>query len=163
MVIQECVCSSVTVRDVNAPVVTANKDITISSDPGDCGKFFNFPVDAIDSCGVDSIWSVPANGSYFKGTTRVCVYARDKSCNIDSSCFNVTVNPYIPSSAELVCNDQLNLSLDQNCSAVLNADMILEGGNHYCYNDYIITVKDASTNAPHPNRFNYSDVGKCLL
>jgi len=154
---------SVTVRDVNAPVVTANKDITISSDPGDCGKFFNFPVDAIDSCGVDSIWSVPANGSYFKGTTRVCVYARDKSCNIDSSCFNVTVNPYIPTSAELVCNDQLNLSLDQNCSAVLNADMILEGGNHYCYNDYIITVKDASNNVPHPNRFNYSDVGKCFI
>ncbi|MCC7027462.1 MAG: HYR domain-containing protein, partial [Saprospiraceae bacterium] len=154
---------SVTVRDVNAPVVTANKDITISSDPGDCGKFFNFPIDANDSCGIDSIWSVPANGSYFKGTTRVCVYARDKSCNIDSSCFNVTVNPYIPSSAELVCNDQLNLSLDQNCSAVLNADMILEGGNHYCYNDYIITVKDASTNVPHPNRFNYSDVGKCFI
>ena len=157
------VCSyTVTVKDVNAPMVTCNKDITINADPGDCGKFYNFTVWAMDSCGLDTVYSNPVNGFFFPiGTTRTCVYAIDKSGNIDSCCFNVEVKPYIPNSSELSCNDLINLSLDANCQAVLNADHLLEGGNHWCYADYEIIVTDYN-NVLHPNLFTHADIGLCF-
>ena len=55
----------------------------------------------------------------------------------------------------------INLSLDTSCTAVLNADMILEGGRYGCYNNYIIRVTDYN-NVPHPLTFSYDDVGHCF-
>ncbi|MBL0238518.1 MAG: hypothetical protein IPQ02_18465 [Saprospiraceae bacterium] len=41
----------------------------------------------------------------------------------------------------LVCNDEIQISLDQNCEATIGADMVLEGGPYGCYDDYVIEVR----------------------
>ncbi|HNG91114.1 MAG TPA: hypothetical protein PK858_12945, partial [Saprospiraceae bacterium] len=40
----------------------------------------------------------------------------------------------------LVCNDFTYVSLDENCSAVVPSQMVLEGGPYCCYNDYIVEL-----------------------
>ncbi len=153
---------TVTVRDINAPIIPAYKDVTANAAAGECGVYFYFNADATDSCGIDTIYAVPPSGTYFPvGQNRICIYAIDKSGNRDSSCFILTVNPYIPSSSELACNDKINLSLDASCRAELTPDMILEGGNHWCYNQYEIIVTD-SRGIVRSNIFTYADVGKCF-
>ncbi|MBK9270565.1 MAG: HYR domain-containing protein [Saprospiraceae bacterium] len=153
---------NVTVRDIDAPAIPDYKDVSANASPGECGAFFYFVPDATDSCGIDTIWANPPSGTFFKvGQTRICIYAIDKSGNLDSSCFTLTVNPYIPSSSELACNDKINLSLDATCTAVLTADMILEGGKHWCYDQYEIIVTD-SRGIVRSNTFTYADVGKCF-
>ncbi|MBK7880426.1 MAG: HYR domain-containing protein [Saprospiraceae bacterium] len=153
---------TVNVKDINGPVITAMKDLVIRAEPGECGKFYYFTPNVEDSCGLDTVYSIPPSGTFFPvGKNRVCIYGIDKSGNRDSSCFTLTVEPYVPSSGELACNDLINLSLDASCTAVLNPDMILEGGNHWCYNDYEIIVTD-DRGVPHASTFTYNDVGKCF-
>jgi len=40
----------------------------------------------------------------------------------------------------LVCNNNVNISLDQNCEAFIGADLMLEGGPYGCYDDYIVEI-----------------------
>lgn len=39
----------------------------------------------------------------------------------------------------LVCNDMVQISVDDNCSATLGSDMILEG-TYCCYDDYVVEI-----------------------
>src|SRR5690606_2814855 len=40
----------------------------------------------------------------------------------------------------LACNDLVQVSLDQDCEAIINADLLLEGGPYGCYDDYLVYV-----------------------
>ena len=64
-----------------------------------------------------------------------------------------------PTSNAFACNNAINLSLDNNCEAVINADMILEGNNYRCYEDYCITIT-SETGVPHDNFFDVSDINQ---
>ena len=45
----------------------------------------------------------------------------------------------------LGCNDTINVSADANCEVHIFADMILEGDQYGCYDDFIITIEDVGT------------------
>ncbi|MBK6823246.1 MAG: hypothetical protein IPG87_09730 [Saprospiraceae bacterium] len=51
------------------------------------------------------------------------------------------VNAYANPTRALACNDEIQISLDENCSATINADMVLEGGPYSCYDNYIVEVR----------------------
>ncbi|MBK9014609.1 MAG: HYR domain-containing protein [Saprospiraceae bacterium] len=75
-----------------------------------------------------------APGSVFPvGVSEVCYCATDAAGNTDECCFNITVLEYPNPTQQLVCNDNVQISLDQQCVAAIGADDILEGGQYGCY------------------------------
>lgn len=43
--------------------------------------------------------------------------------------------------ATVVCNDLTQVSLDEDCATPVLPDMVLEGGNYGCYDDYTVTIR----------------------
>ena len=64
----------------------------------------------------------------------------DASGNVTQCAFTVDVQEYISSTGSIACNDAVNVSLDDQCSVVVTADMILEGGDYACYDDYTVSI-----------------------
>jgi subtilisin-like proprotein convertase family protein len=153
----------VTIVDDEDPVVACPSDITVSLTGGECSDYIHFNLGAMDNCSIDSIISIPASGSEFEiGTTTVMVIATDASGNMDTCFFDVTVNPYTPIQNDMACNDQINVSLNAQCMFVVNADMILEGDDYYCYEDYCIEISDSLGNVVPDNTFTLDHVGNCF-
>ncbi|MBL7803790.1 MAG: lamin tail domain-containing protein, partial [Saprospiraceae bacterium] len=70
---------------------------------------------------------------------------------------NVVATP-----SSLVCNDLVIVSVDENCEAEINPDMILEG-SYGCYDDYIVEIDKTLPygNGPWvPGFVNVNDLGK---
>ena len=81
-------------------------------------------------------------GCFFPiGCQRICYRATDAVGNVATCEFQVCVNPYANPTRALACNDEIQISLDANCSATINADMVLEGGPYACYDNYIVEVR----------------------
>lgn len=97
----------------------------------------------------------PATGEPFPiGTTTVTFTATDLAGYTATCSFDVTVNNYPNPISTLACNDEVQVSVDENCEALINADMVLEGGPYSCYNDYnveIFTQMPSSTFNAHGN------------
>ena len=82
-----------------------------------------------------------ASGSTFpRGVTNNCFTATDAAGNTASCCFSVTVLEFPNAVTSLVCNDLVYFSVDENCSGVVGADDVLEGGPYGCYDDYIVEL-----------------------
>jgi hypothetical protein len=80
------------------------------------------------------------NGDAFPiGTTVVQYTAIDGSGNTTVCSFNVTVEEYPEElqTSVLACNGGINFSVDASCTAVITADMVLEGGPYGCYEDFV--------------------------
>ncbi|MBK8828768.1 MAG: HYR domain-containing protein [Saprospiraceae bacterium] len=123
-------------------------DILVYLKGGECRETVCYwPILATDNCAVtDTTYSIEPCTYFEIGTTPVTIYVYDAAGNVDSCSFNVIVLEYIPNGNTLTCNDHLNLSLDQNCQAEITPDMLFEGGEYRCYEDYIVTSKDATGN-----------------
>lgn len=75
-----------------------------------------------------------APGSLFPvGTTTNCFSVTDFAGNTSSCCFDINVIEYPNPTQVLACNDNVQISLDQQCQGAINADDILEGGPYGCY------------------------------
>jgi subtilisin-like proprotein convertase family protein len=74
------------------------------------------------------------------GSHHLSFIATDESFNSSTCELTLTVvefdDPVPPA-----CNDQVNVSVDSDCEALINADMILEGGPYGCYDHYFIEVE----------------------
>jgi hypothetical protein len=77
------------------------------------------------------------------GVTTQC-YTASNISSTDSCCFTITVIEY-DTPLYLACNDTVNVSVDNSCEAHIFADMILEGDNYGCYDDYIISIDSIGT------------------
>ncbi len=86
---------------------------------------------------------LPSGSTFPIGTTTNCFNLIDLTTGevAASCCFDVNVNEYSGQIlTALACNDLVQVSLDQNCEAIINADVILEGGPYHCYDDYLVYV-----------------------
>ncbi|MBK8722147.1 MAG: hypothetical protein IPL95_07690, partial [Saprospiraceae bacterium] len=93
------------------------------------------------SPGVVQISGPKQNDLVYPGIYNICYKVTDATNTTATCCFNYEVRAYSgPISNTLVCNDFLNVSLDTLCSAVLNPDMLLEGGPYKCYDTYKVEV-----------------------
>ena len=161
-------CSfTVTVLDVEIPKFTIQcPDRVINLGPGEClGALDFYTPPATDNCQIlkteyffedgtlADISQLPI-GSYILVMTVTDIYGNVGTCS-----FTVTVNEYIPTGSTLACNNELNVSLGPDCQSILNADMILEGNNYRCYDNYYITIEDLF-GIPHDNLFTLEDEGK---
>ena len=92
-------CSfTVTVNDVEPPVITCPANITRPNAPGQCGATVTYAATATDNCTSNVTVTVqPASGSFFPvGTTTVTARATDGSGNTATCSFTVTVNDVEP-------------------------------------------------------------------
>ncbi|MBK8624567.1 MAG: HYR domain-containing protein [Saprospiraceae bacterium] len=161
----------VTVLDTEKPIFTgpACPDVEIQLLPGEClGQMTFFTPRAEDNCAMMGVTycfedGSPADISQLPiGVYNVIAKGKDIYGNIGTCTFQVSVLEFIPTNSTMACNDQLNISLDNNCEAVLNADMILEGNNYRCYDNYCIKITDLTGN-PHANLFTVADEGKTFI
>ena len=74
------------------------------------------------------------SGSYYPiGTTTNTFVATDIYGNTTECTFDVTMVEFDNGvTGVMACNDVINVSLDQNCELILNADMLLEGDVYGC-------------------------------
>lgn len=139
-------CSfDVTVDDVEDPVVMCPADIIQTLDPGDCEVVVNYVVTATDNCEVDTIIQIDTSGFtsgdlFPIGITTQQWVAIDTSGNTDTCSFDIEILEFVPTNYHMSCNNSINISLDTTCVAEITADMILEGNNYGCYDDYEVTV-----------------------
>jgi hypothetical protein len=139
---------TITIADDEAPVIVCPADIVVNLDPGACEAIVSFEVTATDNCydGTDvTIVQTDATGLvsgdyFYYGSYTLSFNATDGNNNTASCSFDVTVNEYANPTATLVCNDNLQVSLDENGEGYIDADMILEGGPYGCYDDYIVEI-----------------------
>ena len=82
-----------------------------------------------------------ASGSYPIGTSLIYFHYREFNGAL-STYATITLNvvEYPNPITALACNDNVQVSLDQNCTATIDPDMILEGGPYGCYGRYRVVV-----------------------
>ena len=84
---------------------------------------------------------LPSGGVYPIGTTTNCFEVSDLQGNTGTCCFDVVIAEYPTPTTTLACNDNVQVSVNENCEALVTTDMILEGGPYGCYDDYIVAVE----------------------
>jgi len=86
---------------------------------------------------------LPSGSVYPRGTIEHCfdLVSPLTGETIDDCCFDITVNEYPTPTTTLACNDNIQVSVNENCEAFITTDMILEGGPYGCYDDYIVAVE----------------------
>jgi hypothetical protein len=111
---------TITISDVETPIVNCPADITQNNDPGQCSAAVSFNATAMDNCGVAGIAYAPESGSGFGvGTTQVTATATDIHGNTGTCTFDVTVvdaeDPVINCPADVTVNNDTGV-----CGAVVN-------------------------------------------
>ncbi|MEZ4943554.1 MAG: HYR domain-containing protein [Saprospiraceae bacterium] len=158
-------CSfTVTVNDVQKPVIRCSENKTVNNDPGNCSARVNFASTATDNCtSAVSIAHSIVSGSVFPvGTTIITGIATDESDNTSSCTFSITVNdlglPSISCPANLTQSCEVstlpetvgNPSPADNCGVadVKYSDIRIDGN---CPGNYTLrrtwTVADIHTNS----------------
>ena len=66
--------------------------------------------------------------------------AEDAAGNLATCEWCVTVAEFPNPVQNLACNDHVNITVDEECGAIVTADMVLEGGPYGCYRDYIVEI-----------------------
>ena len=153
----------VTVQDNILPVITCPSDMVIQLNPGECEEVLSFTVDGTDNCDVivTQTGGLFSSGDAFPiGGPYILTYlATDAAGNTAECSFNVTINEFVPTNFDLGCNALVHVSLDLDCQALVTPDMVFEGNNFGCYDDYIVTITDANGNIVAGNILNLSHVG----
>ena len=138
---------TITIQDIEAPVITCPEDIEIVLGPGACGAFVNFEVTAVDNCDPNpTIIQTDAGGLgagdfYEIGVYELDFEASDIFGNSSGCSFTITINEFPNPTETLTCNDEVVIALDATGVAQIGADMILEGGPYGCYDDYVVSIE----------------------
>ena len=166
----ESECSFVlTVEDNEVPEFPFGcQDINVTLGPGECFYSLSSTPILSDNCGIESFQFCNEDGIAIDiqqlpiGNNVVVLKVTDIYGNVGSCTFMVSVFEHNSTSNTLACNGNINLSLDANCEAVINADMVLEGGDYRCYDNYCIEIMD-DAGQPHDNLFTIEDVGETFV
>ncbi len=150
------------IQDNIAPSLTCPADIVIGLEGGECEEYVIADAIVTDNCSWTIVYDPPVNDFFPIGVTVVTATVTDAGGNVVECTFNVEIVEYVPQSNTLACNDAINLSLDGNCEAVLTADMILEGNDYACYEDYCIDISDENGNLVGSNDYTFGigDIGQ---
>ena len=88
--------------------------------------------------------------------------AIDASGNLSNSCdFTLTVEAFAGAIVAIACNDEIQVSLEENCEVVITADMILEGGPYGCFDDYTVEITDQN-DVNYGNTLTMDNIGQNL-
>ena len=144
------VCTQViTIEQDLGPELICPANMIINLDPGECNAIVNWidPI-ATDDCGVPppavNQTGGPLSGSTFeRNTTTTITYETDPDlCGRTAICsFDITIIEFQNPISSIACNNAVNISLHENCTATVGADQVLEGGPYGCYDDYIVSIE----------------------
>ena len=96
------------------------------------------------------------------GTYQFGFRAIDASGNLSDVCnFTYEVNPFDGAISAIACNDEVQISLDGDCIAVVGADQILEGGPYGCFDDYQVEITDEN-GVNYGNTLTTDNIGQTL-
>jgi hypothetical protein len=111
---------TVTVNDVQAPVIQPIANIVKTNDVGSCSALITYAMlTATDNCAVASIVATPPSGSPFNvGTNTVVVVATDIHGNTSTNGFSVTVQDVEPPSANVPTNIVQGVDVGQSYATV---------------------------------------------
>jgi len=96
------------------------------------------------------------------GVTQVNYQAIDANGNATDINFTVTVQEFDDPLSAIICNDEVQVSLDDDCMTVVTADLILEGGPYGCFDSYIVEIEDADGNT-YGNTVTADNIGQELI
>jgi hypothetical protein len=122
-------------------------DIQVYLEPGECGAVVNYTMTPQGLCSMEPIISQIdgtglISGDYFPvGITELVFMVSDDLGYSEECSFTVEVVEY-PEVFALACQDTLHVSVALDCEAVITADMLLEGDEYGCYDQYIIEFSD---------------------
>lgn len=151
--------ANVTVIDNTPPTIDCPANNTINLQPGNCTTTYLFDLPtASDNCdnfgqftGMTSLSQIGGttltSGDTFEPGFYTWIYEAMDGCGNMSNCtftLEVVAFPIDDYILSLACNDLVNISLNEDCSVELGADMILEGGPYKCYEEYIIEIEGIS-------------------
>ncbi len=89
-----------------------------------------------------------SGGDFPLGTTTVVYEIYNTDINQRTSCeFDVTITENGTAVGGPSCNNGVQISLDENCEAIVTPDQILEGDNYGCYDKYTVDIMDANGNS----------------
>ena len=147
-------------QDDWAPIITyPSQNMDVELDP--CGPptaSVVFEVTATDDCDGDltptvaisggSLTNVGGTNTYIAMVSAgdcetVTITATDAAGNTRTEDFQICVNQAPAPLAALICNDDINVTLNDNCQREITADMLLEG-EFGCFdnNNFTITIQD---------------------
>ncbi len=136
------------ITDFGGTMLMCPEDVVISLDGGECGIVAVIAdASAIDNCSPGLVLeqvSGPVSGDFldqdnspyivtFEGTT--------DAGELVSCSYSITIEDYTPQSNTLACNGAINLSLNELCEGLVTADMLLEGNDYFCYDEYILSAQ----------------------
>jgi len=75
---------------------------------------------------------LPSGSEFPIGTTTNTFEYVDAAGGVQTCSFSITVNEYQTQANVITCNSLVHISLDENCSATVGADQILEGNDYGC-------------------------------
>ena len=82
----------------------------------------------------------------YEGVNNIELLAVDASGNTTNISYQVTINGFEDYITAIACNDEVQISLDEDCIAIVTSDMILEGGPYACYDEYSVEITDEDGN-----------------
>jgi hypothetical protein len=137
------------IEDTTPPIISCPGDLVIFLDPGDCSTWLHWnEPDVYDVCCPDAPIVIeqidgllPGSEFDLNGSPYRVVYRATDIYNNSSECeFMITINGYPEPTTTMACNDEVQLALNQFCEVHMNADMFLEGGPYYCYNEFEVYI-----------------------
>ncbi|RMG84056.1 MAG: HYR domain-containing protein [Bacteroidetes bacterium] len=149
-------------------VINPLKDVSITVCPGETNGDVTIPEPSFqDESGIASTSNnitggTTLSGTYPIGTWPVLFTVQDNDGLSNSCTVNVTVEQMPDPLPYVVCNDQVNASLDENGQAEILPDMVLEGGPYDCDDKYEITIKDHKGDPLPSNIVTCNEIGEDL-
>lgn len=147
------------IGDDEPPMVNCPGNQFIALESGECSEVVNlqYPT-ATDNCGDVMITQTegPMNGSYVHlddSPITVSFDIADATGQTTSCSYQITIVEFDSGQTTLTCNDNLNISLDDNCEALITPDMILEGGTYGCFEDYAVETSFGSDLITNPGSY----------
>ena len=153
--------------DVVKPVIVTSGNQTIYLLSGQCTTNFPYTVTATDNCdpavNVTRTSGAVSGSPLAPGTYTYTFSATDVAGNNSTASFTVTVVAPVGGNT-LVCNQQVNVSLDEDCrSNHLDAGAFLLGGPYACYTTYNVGYSASMTGPFVPRTLTSSDIGRTLF
>lgn len=123
--------SGCTVPNVSGPNNANSVYFTCSATPDDYRIVQTAPLNGLESGDEFPIGTTNMNFNIFEPLGP----SSTPSCS-----FTVTVNGFDEATGAIACNDEVRVSLGDKCEAIVTPDMLLEGDDYGCYDDYEVKI-----------------------
>lgn len=143
----ETICSAqITFTGIPELEFNCPSDTLVQLVSGDCGFLYHYNVNALNPCGADPIiiqtdtTGFSSGDTFPIGITEQSYLTYNEYGDTLECTFYVEVLEFVQTNFAIVCNSNINISVDGACEVLITADMILEGDIYRCYDDYYIGV-----------------------